>query len=167
MLTRISDAVRVFLDFRYGLTDQYRDAHTHSTQGQTEERQQMKSCPTSDKQGNHTITTDATYLKSIILSQDDPRIRNKTYHPGDKFILKDIDETFSEEIASLLGERRVILEVLGYALTYEGEIVYDMITIDLEDEYIFRWVLSDQDLEESFFYLGDDYQQARFILIDA
>lgn len=109
---------------------------------------------------------DVIYLKSILLSSKDPRTLHQRFHPGDKFILKELDSTFSQEIISLLEGQRVILEILGYALTTGGEIVYDMQMIEINEELAFRWLLSEQELEESFIHLGDDFQQARFVFID-
>lgn len=105
-------------------------------------------------------------MRLTILSLDDPRIQEKEYELKDKFIIKDLDSTFPEEITSILEDKKVILEVLGYVLTKDGEIWYDLITIELEEELTFRWVLSDENLKDNFTYLGNDFQKARFVFLD-
>ena len=110
--------------------------------------------------------TDATYLNSTILSFNDPRVQDKKYLKEDKFILKQLDDSFSKEINLLLEDKDVILEVLGYVLTSEAKVLYDMKRIEVESKCSFRWLLSEEELKESFLFLGNNYQHARFILLE-
>ena len=162
----VSDVALVFPGSKSGQMALSLDARMRSAQILVRGKQLTIYWRILDERGNTMTSDDATYLKCTILSSDDPRIQSKEYRTGDKFALKYLDDSFSKEIASLLEDKRVILEVLGYALTLEGEVVYDMHMINIEDECSFRWLLSEQDLKESFYYLGDDFQQARFVLID-
>lgn len=113
-----------------------------------------------------TSKRDVISRQSIILSADDTRITNLEYSAGDKFLLRHLDESFSEEQRRLLEGERIIVEIQGFALTHEGKIVYDVKIIDPQEEkFDFHWLLNDDDIEASFFYLGDSFQSARFVFI--
>ena len=106
---------------------------------------------------------DANSEMTIILSPDDPLLENSKYKIGDHFILNKLDNSFSEEIISLLDGKKVILEVLGFGLTCMGKVIYDLNVEEPED---LRWFLSEEDLDNYCLYLGSNDGDLRFTLID-
>lgn len=109
--------------------------------------------------------TDVTSQRHTILSANDPRINDLKWSAGDKFVVTK-RENFDEKTQQLLGEERVIIEIQGYALTVDGDLHYDAKIIEPEhDDLDYHWILTDEDLEEDFHYLGDSFQQARFIFV--
>jgi len=104
----------------------------------------------------------------LILSPDDTRLDDLLYQAGDKFTIKKLDDTFDADYHRLFEGKQVIVEIQGYGLSHEGVILYDARVIEPDSpDCNFHWLLSDKDLEESFYYLGADYQSVRGFLIDA
>jgi hypothetical protein len=109
--------------------------------------------------------TDATFPRSTILSADDPRIIGLEYKVGDKFCLQVEDfREYQPELASLLENKRIIIEVEGYMLFAEGDLGYMLKFI--EPDYLWHWGLRHTEVEESCLYLGENFEEARFIFIN-
>lgn len=108
---------------------------------------------------------DATFQKSTILSVNDPRVEKLQHSLGDKFCLRvqSFDKTWCRDIRDLCADKRVIVEIDGFAHTVEGEIAY--FAKFLEPSYSWKWLLSNDDLENDWLYLGSDFQEARFVFI--
>lgn len=109
----------------------------------------------------------ATYQHSLILSIVDEKVNQCKYSIGDKFTVDLEDKSFSNEIKELLRGYKPIIEIVGFALTASGEVVYDTKIIHPENEQTdFHWLTSDKDLESGFIYLGSNYHSLRGFMID-
>jgi hypothetical protein len=110
-------------------------------------------------------STDAISPMSIILSFNDPRLENLEHRTGDKFLFKpkDISQYDFPDFPAL-GEQRILVEVVGYMLFDEGDLGYTLRLIEPEEEWV--WGLRASELEDDFIFLGNNYEEARFVFIN-
>ncbi len=155
-------------DSKFGPTGLYLDARMHSVAIQVlPQGLKISSAILERPEKPMTSENDVISQQSLILSVDDSRVIGLKYHPGDMFTVTKVDDSFHADPTSLSIDRQVIIEIQGYGLSYKGDIFYDAYIIEPEEpELDFHWLLSDEDLKESFYYLGASYQEARFALID-
>jgi hypothetical protein len=162
----VSDVRPTFHGFKSGPMALSLDARMHSAQMDWPEGQLRISWTTSEQQGNAmTSETNATLTKSIILSEADERLTELKYKPGDRFYLKlDNFDGWNEDLIQLLKDRKVLIEVESFELTVDGDIAYRLSF--LRPNLDCRWQLTEEELDESFLYLGKGSDKLRFLLLD-
>lgn len=105
---------------------------------------------------------------SMILSPTDERIQDLKYKASEKFQLKEDSLENSDYspymIRILRDEGPVIVEIDSYEISHTGEIGYRLRL--LQPEYVWRWFVTEEILEEDFTNLGKDSKNLRFLYID-
>lgn len=104
----------------------------------------------------------------MILSLDDPRVKDLKYEKGDKFLLNQDalkNPKWEEDMVEDLQGRTVVVEVESYELDMDGEIGYKCSMISGPDNF-FPWFIPPEMLDSDFIYLGKDHKNLRFALLD-
>lgn len=103
----------------------------------------------------------------MILSVDSPEVRELKYKNREIFLFKASaleEDGWDSIMLKNLKDKQVIVRINGYEINIDGHLEYGLSFIS--PDYKWDWWVPQEMLDNSFIYLGDSFEKARFVLID-